>query len=82
MKSNFLQVCLGISMVLISGSFFVRSINTANAAEPVAIKTHNVKLGPSGSEEYPFGIANGYAYWLEFNSGTWGFNKKAISEFK
>ena len=32
MKSKFLQICTGISMVLVSAGFFVHSITPANAA--------------------------------------------------
>ena len=34
MKNKFLQISIGVSMMLLAGGFFVRSISTANAAPP------------------------------------------------
>lgn len=81
MKSKFLQTCIGISMVLLSAGFFVHSITPAIAAPAPA---PNIKLTNSAAviKEYPFGIANGYAYWLEDNGTDWIFLKKPLTEFK
>jgi hypothetical protein len=76
-----LGVGLSVSMILCSASLFVYSIKTANAA-PVPANTVALKVMPQGIEEYPMGIANGYAYYMEYANNGWFFNKHALSDFK
>jgi len=72
---------LSVSMILCSASLFVYSMKSASAA-PAAINTSLRTTMPQGTEEYPFGIANGYAYYLEYYNNQWGWNKHALSDFK
>ena len=82
-KSKFLQTCIGISMIFLSAGFFVHSITPAMAA-PTPMPAPNLKLTHSAAiiKEYPFGIANGYAYWLEDDGTNWNFMKKPLTDFK
>jgi hypothetical protein len=34
MKNKFLNICIGTGILFLSGGFFIRSINSANAAPP------------------------------------------------
>jgi hypothetical protein len=80
MKNKFLQISLGVSMMLFSAGFLVRSVGSANAAPAVAIKAP--ALSVSGTDEWPMGISNGEAYWLEYSNGAFSFNKRALTDFK
>jgi hypothetical protein len=49
MKNKFLQISLGISIMLFAAGFFIRSVSTANAAPPkpgAFLKTGMDQMGP------------------------------------
>ncbi|MGP8216665.1 MAG: hypothetical protein ACLQQ4_13960 [Bacteroidia bacterium] len=67
MNKKFLQVCLGLSMVLLSASVFVYSINPAKAANSLPSPQNFTSSGSNKAGEYNLVItvdgAN-YNYWL------------------
>lgn len=61
MKTKFLSICLGISAVLLSVSFLIRSVNTAEAAPAPAdfiqqgtnkIGKYMMTLSPENGDQY------------------------------
>lgn len=77
---RFLMICAGVSMVILSAAFLIRSSQPAHANPSVAPSGKVAKTG-SGVEIYPMGIANGTAYWLEFVD-SWQFNSKPVANWK
>jgi hypothetical protein len=86
-NKKMLSVATSISMVLLSASAFVLSVNKS-FAEPVITKDNfsqpfnAKKMINSGTEIYPFGVVNGKAYWLEYNTQGWNFRNSDISAWK
>ena len=76
---RFLMICVGVSMVLCSVAFVLRSVDQAQAA-PTAISPKG-HIANGSSEMYPFGIYNGTAYWLEFTD-QWYFSSKSLTDWK
>lgn len=79
MKNKFLQISIGVSMMLLSAGFLIRSVNSAGAT-PAAVNTHFVNdLGET--HEWPFGISDGYAYYLEYDGSNFGWHKVPLTNF-
>jgi len=53
MKTKFLQISLGISLMLFAGGFFIRSVTTANAAP---VKLRNIAQGSNDMGNYQFAM--------------------------
>ncbi len=77
---RFLVICLGLSMVIMSVAFLLRSVSPAQASTTTPVEPAKAQYG-SGVEIYPLGINNGTAYWLEFNQ-VWYFNSKSLADWK
>ena len=94
MKNKFLQVCLGISMLFISGGFLVYTINPAQASIPAPnkfIDGETNKIGkymmvygaPSGGDAYTVIILdteNGNSICYTFNNSRRIWTKDPDSE--
>ncbi|MFH0893849.1 MAG: hypothetical protein V2A54_05380 [Bacteroidota bacterium] len=78
---RFLLVCAGVSMVVLSVAFLIRSTQNAQANAPAVAPSGKTASYGSGVEIYPMGISNGTAYWLEYVD-SWHFNSKALAEWK
>ena len=78
-SKRFFSICAGISLVLLSASAFVFSMQSSHAAEK-SVKSYQVGT----AENYiPIGINNGYAYWIIYNtSDGYKFRKSSISSAK
>lgn len=72
MKSKFLNICIGIAIVLFAAGFFIRSFNTVNAT-PVISK----KMMVQGDAFSAIGIANDHAYYFSFDGNGFATLKKA-----
>jgi len=68
---KFLSVCTGISIVFLSMSLFVFSINSSTASEampaPSSPEVPNLQIG-TAENFISFGINDGTAYWAVFNT--------------
>jgi hypothetical protein len=89
MKSRFLQVCIGVSMVLLSAGFFVRSATSANAAPATKtlMPTAEGQTGKyiltflkDGNETYTYmtDTETGKTYFLDSKAGKWTTGIPAI----
>ena len=70
-SSKFLSVCTGISIVFLSMSLFIFSINSSTASEvvpaPQGVEVPNLQVG-TAENFISFGIKDGTAYWAVFNT--------------
>lgn len=80
-SKRFLSICAGISLVLLSASAFVFSMQSSHAAEKTTVP-QSYQMGTA--ENYiPIGINNGYAYWIIYNTTDgYKFRKANISNAK
>ncbi len=79
MKNKFLNISIGVTLMLLGAGFLVRSISTANATPTNNL---NYKYNLTSDDSYvPLGIANGYAYFMTVRSSGVSYDKAALSEF-
>lgn len=85
-NKKMLSMATSISMILLSASAFMLSINKT-FADPATTKNNfpksfsSKKMIDSGTEIYPFGIVSGKAYWIEYNTQGWNFKNSEISQW-
>lgn len=79
-SKRFFSICAGISLVLLSASAFVFSMQSSHAAEKTGIKSYQMGT----AENYiPIGIHNGYAYWIIYNTTDgYKFRKANVTSAK
>ncbi|HWY11131.1 MAG TPA: hypothetical protein VN026_07395 [Bacteroidia bacterium] len=83
-NKKMLSLATSVSMILLSASAFILSVNHTFADSPVQKTGFNIpqKTGvSSGCEIYPFGVVAGKAYWIEYNSTGWNFKASTISKW-
>jgi hypothetical protein len=61
---SMLTIASSISMILLSVSAFILSVNKT-FAEPAPKYPLTKTMIDSGTEIYPFGVVSGKAYWIE-----------------
>jgi hypothetical protein len=72
MKSKFLNICIGMGILFLTGGFFIRSINSANATPPSPkefIEAGTSKIGKYMMEMYTAG-SEGRRYGLIWDTET------------
>ncbi len=74
--NKFLQVCIGVSIVLFASGFLIRSVQNVNAEVPASKFSTNKKIALSDSFS-PVGISAGYAYYFSFDPNGFGTLRKA-----
>ncbi len=83
-SKRILVSAISISMILLCASLFVFSLNTipqakANSGLPF-VKPADERL--TKVDIWPFGIAAGRGYWIEYNDSGWNFRSSDITLWK
>ncbi len=83
LSKRILIISVSITMVLCSASLLVYSFKTAVAAPlPVSAKPAVTADFNDLCQEWPMGISDGKAYFMEDNQGQWSFVYKSLTKFK
>lgn len=83
-SKRILVSAIAVSMIFLSASLFVFSLNTI----PEAKANSNLSLAKSPQDRltqvdiWSFGVAGGKAYWIEYSSTGWMFRSSDVSLWK
>ena len=83
-SKRILVSAISISMILLCASLFVFSLNTI----PQAKANSNLPFVKSAEDRltkvdiWPFGVAGGKGYWIEYNDSGWQFRSSDVSLWK
>ena len=84
-SKRILVSAISACMILLCASLFLFSLNAipqakANSALPLMKKSVEDRL--TKVDIWPFGIAGGKGYWIEYNDGGWQFRSSDVSLWK
>jgi len=83
-SKRILVSAISVCMILLCASLFVFSLNAIPQAKasPAPFKKQAVDERLTKVDIWPFGIAGGKGYWIEYNDSGWNFRSSDVSLWK